>query len=46
VGWVACMDELFLTRCMVSPNEVEEQRVGYEQVTVLLAVNIIYSNKY
>jgi len=23
-NWVGCMDELFPTRCMVSPNEVEE----------------------
>jgi len=31
---MGCMDELFPTRCM-----------GYEQVAVLLAVNIIYSIK-
>jgi len=23
-NWVGCMDELFPTRCMVSPNEVED----------------------
>jgi len=38
------MDELFPTRCMVSPMKLKSQ--GYEQVTVILAVNIIYSNKF
>jgi len=40
------MDELFPTRCMVSPNEDESK--GCEQVTVLLAVYIIIIdfNKY
>jgi len=37
------MGELFPTRCMVSPNEVKSK--GCEQVTVLLAVIIIYFNK-
>jgi len=23
-NWLGCMDELLPTRCMVSPNEVEE----------------------
>ena len=32
---VGCMDELFPTRCMVSPNEVEETRVwtGYSNIS-------------
>ena len=49
---VGCVGELFPTRCMISPNEVEETRVwtGY-QVTIILAVNIIpisvtYMKKY
>jgi len=36
------MDELFPTRCMVSPNEVEETRGWYGQVTITLAANIIF----
>jgi len=35
------MDELFPTKCMVSPNEVEETRQGYGQNTVILATKII-----
>jgi len=40
------MDELFPTRCTVSPNEVEESRQRSEQATVILTVNIIFCNSF
>jgi len=42
------MDELFSTRCimvMVWCHRIRLKSEGYEQVTVLLAVIIVYSNK-